>query len=222
VQITILPTLQWADLFFASGSIYLFTFVGITSDPYDALMSPHSKHKRETMSKRPPIAGGKIALASQRKKSRQLLESEQQQVRDHVDLLLLVDRNSLLAASVAPGMPSGRDKRYAARIASAEKGRRSIDLTAICANSYVVEKLCSIAMEVSLKCRKLPSLLRGGEESNPIAELAEGEEDGEEDDDGSSGVIRIICQWQRDKGGGGGQGTCPQSCPSSPSRQGQA
>ncbi len=92
------------------------------------------------MSKRPPIAGGKIALASQRKKSRQLLESEQRQ-RDRADLLLLVGRNSLLAASVAPGTPSGRDERYAARVASAEKARNSIDLTVIRTNSYVVEKI---------------------------------------------------------------------------------
>jgi hypothetical protein len=115
-QITILPTLQWADLFFAPGSIYFFTCVGIPSDPYDALTSPHNKHKRETMLKRPPIAGGKISLASQRKKSSQLLESEQQQ-RDCADLLLLVGRNSSLAALVAPGTPSGRDERYDACVA---------------------------------------------------------------------------------------------------------
>ncbi len=91
--------------------------MGIPSDPYDTLTSPLNKHKRETMSKRPPIIGGKISLASQRKKSRQLLESEQRQ-RDCVDLLLLVGRNSSLAASVAPGTLSGRDERYDARVAS--------------------------------------------------------------------------------------------------------
>ncbi len=48
-QITILPTLQWADLFFAPGSIYLFTCVGIPSDPFEALASPHNNHKRETI-----------------------------------------------------------------------------------------------------------------------------------------------------------------------------
>ncbi len=48
-QVTILPTLQWADLFFAPGSIYSFTCVGIPSDPYDALASPHNNHKRETI-----------------------------------------------------------------------------------------------------------------------------------------------------------------------------
>ncbi len=86
------------------------------------------------MSKRPPIAGGKIALASQRKKSRQLLESEQRQ-RGRAYLLLLVGWNSLLAASVAPGTPSGRDERYDAHVASAEKARSSVDLTVISAKS---------------------------------------------------------------------------------------
>jgi hypothetical protein len=33
-QITILPTLQWADIFFAPGSIYLFTCVEIPSDQW--------------------------------------------------------------------------------------------------------------------------------------------------------------------------------------------
>jgi hypothetical protein len=172
---------------FAPGSIYLLTFVGITSDPYDALTSPHNIHKRETMLKRPPIAGGKIALASQRKKSCQLLESEQQQVRDHADLLLLVGGYSLLAASVAPGTPSDRDERYAACVASAEKACRSIDLTAICANSCAVEKIVFNGNEGKSKMPHIAKLAAGGEESDPIAELAEGEEDGEEDDNGSSG-----------------------------------
>ena len=40
------------------------------------------------MLKRPPIAGGKIALANQHKKPRQLLESKQQQ-HNHADLLCI-------------------------------------------------------------------------------------------------------------------------------------
>ncbi len=49
VQITILPNLQWADLFSAPGSIYSFTCVGIPSDSYDALVSPHNNHKSGTI-----------------------------------------------------------------------------------------------------------------------------------------------------------------------------
>jgi hypothetical protein len=41
-------TIIWADLlFFAPGSIYTFTCVGIPSDPYDALASPHNKLIKE-------------------------------------------------------------------------------------------------------------------------------------------------------------------------------
>ena len=89
------------------------------------------------MLKRLPITGGKIVLANQRKKSRQLLESKQRQ-HNRADLLLLVGKNSTLTASVAPDTPSGHDKRYTACRASTEKAHSSIDLIFIYTISDVV------------------------------------------------------------------------------------
>ncbi len=93
----------------------------------------------------------------------------------------------MLAVSVVPGTPSGHNKRYDACIASAVKARSSINLTVIRANSCVVEKIVFDGDGGKSKMPQIAKLAAGGEESDPIAELAEGEEDGKEDDGGSSG-----------------------------------
>jgi len=75
------------------------------------------------MSKRPPL--GKLALAGKHNRERQLLDREQRE-RDRRDLLSLVGKNSSLAVSSSSGQGTpSRNERYAARVASAEKARRS-------------------------------------------------------------------------------------------------
>jgi hypothetical protein len=84
------------------------------------------------MSKRPPLGTtGKLALAGKRNHARQLLDCKQRE-RDRRDLLSLVGKNSSLAVSSGSrqGTPS-RDKRYAARVASAEKARLNVALSAV-------------------------------------------------------------------------------------------
>ena len=77
------------------------------------------------MSKRPPL--GKLALAGKRNHERQLLDREQREC-DRRDLLSLVGKNSSLAVSSSSGQDTpSRNERYAARVASAEKARLSID-----------------------------------------------------------------------------------------------
>ncbi len=89
-------------------------------------------NKRETMSKRPPLGTtGKLALAGKRNRVRQLLDCEQRE-RNRRDLLSLVGKNSSLAVSSGSGQGTpSQDKRYAARVASAEKARLNIALSAV-------------------------------------------------------------------------------------------
>ena len=65
--------------------------------------SIHNHNKGETMSKRPPLGNtGKLALAGNRNRARQLLDREQRE-RDLRDLLSLVGKNSSLAVSSCSG-----------------------------------------------------------------------------------------------------------------------
>ena len=84
------------------------------------------------MSKRPPLGTtGKIALPSKRSRARQLLDRVQCE-RDHRDLLSLVGKNSSLAVSSGSGQGTpSRDERYAARVASPEKARLNVALSAV-------------------------------------------------------------------------------------------
>ncbi len=84
------------------------------------------------MSKRPPLCTtGKIALAGKRNREHQLLDREQRE-RDRRDLLSLVGKNSSLAVSSGSGQGTpSQDKRYAARIASAEKACLSVARSAV-------------------------------------------------------------------------------------------
>ena len=78
------------------------------------------------MSKRPPL--GKLALAGKRNRERQLLDRERREC-DRRDLLSMVGKNSSLAVSSSSGQGTpSRNKRYAARVASAEKARLNVDL----------------------------------------------------------------------------------------------
>ena len=74
------------------------------------------------MSKRPPL--GKLALAGKkRNRERQLLDRKRRE-HDRRDLLSSVGKNSSLAVSSSSGQGTpSRNKRYAARVASAEKAR---------------------------------------------------------------------------------------------------
>jgi hypothetical protein len=77
------------------------------------------------MSKRPPL--GKFALAGKRSREHQLLDRKQCE-RDCRDLLSLVGKNSSLAVSSSSGQDTpSHNERYAARVASAEKARLSVD-----------------------------------------------------------------------------------------------
>jgi len=85
------------------------------------------------MSKRPSLGTtGKLALAPGKcSHAHQLLDSEQRE-RDHRDLLSLVGRNSSLAVSSGSGQGTpSRDERYAARVASPEKARLNVALSAV-------------------------------------------------------------------------------------------
>ncbi len=86
------------------------------------------------MSKRPPAkTTGKLALAGKRKQEHQILGREQRE-RDRRDLLLLslVGKNSSVAS--VPETVTGRNDRYAARVASAEKAHIHTDLLAVSTN----------------------------------------------------------------------------------------
>jgi hypothetical protein len=88
------------------------------------------------MSKRQPLGTtGKLALAAgKRSRARQLLDREQRK-RDRRDLLSLVGKNSSLAVSSGSGQGTpSRDERYAARVASAEKARLNVALSAVLTN----------------------------------------------------------------------------------------
>ncbi len=84
------------------------------------------------MSKRPPLGTtGKLAFAGKRNRARQLLDRKQRE-RDRRDLLSLVGKNSSLAVSSGSGQGTpSRDKRYAACVASAEKARLNVALSAV-------------------------------------------------------------------------------------------
>ena len=109
--------------------IFLFvTCVGIASVRLGG-PSIHNHNKGETMSKRPPLGNtGKLALAGNRNRARQLLDREQRE-RDLRDLLSLVGKNSSLAVSSCSGQGTpSRNERYAACAASAEKACLNVDL----------------------------------------------------------------------------------------------
>jgi hypothetical protein len=129
------------------------------------------------MSKRPPMANttGKLALAGKRKQARQILDRKHRE-RNRRDLLSLVGKNSSLAVASWPGMPSGRNERYAVRVASAEKARLDIDLLAVSTDirahgiSDVAEKIVFDGDGGKSKTPPIAELL-------PIAEHAVGEEE---------------------------------------------
>ena len=137
------------------------------------------------MSKRPPAkTTGKLALAGKRKQERQILGREQRE-RDRRDLLSLVGKNSSVAS--VPETVTGRNDRYAARVASAEKAHIHTDLLAVSTN------IC--AHGISDVVEKIVFDGDGGKSAElvPIAELVAGEEESDmgnednNDSDDSSG-----------------------------------